>query len=276
LSFQEKIKNTLGLYRKERLGIEKPGFFRYRGQNLLKEHILPTELKKYNIIQYYRDSFFSSSSSQIKFHKYFHHLNSSQALCINFFFPLMLDDKLDLILDLLQIPKRTITGAHFEKESDLETGAGRRTNFDFYMQLADNTKIYFEIKYTEAEFGKAKNDDEHKVKYTKTYCPLLKNNSFIKPEYYEIEKFLNSYQIMRNLCHINDNSYVVFAFPKENQNIHLQTQSAQKKIVTEKGRDKFRILLLEEAIDEVLRQVKSSKLQEHYREFQVKYLNYAT
>jgi hypothetical protein len=273
LSFQKNVKNTLGLYRKEKLGIEKPGFYKYRGQNLLKEHILPTEFKAYNIIQYYRDSFFSSLSSQIKFHKYFHHLNSSQALCINFFFPLMLDDKLDLILDLLQIPKRTITGAHFEKESDLETNAGRRTNFDFFMQLSDNTKIYFEIKYSEAEFGKAKNDNEHRVKYTNTYHPLLKNNSFIKPEYVDIDKFLDSYQIMRNLCHINDKSYIVFVFPKENQNIHLQTQSAQKKILTDKGRDKFKILLLEAAVDEILRQVQSTKLQEHYREFQIKYLN---
>lgn len=276
MSFQEKVKNTLASYRKERLGIEKPGFFKYRGQILPKEHILPTEFKKDNIIQNYRDSFFSSASSQINFHKYFHHLNSSQALCINFFFPLMQDDKLDLILELLQLPKRTIAGAHFEKESELENNAGRRTNFDFYMKLSDNVKIYFEIKYSETEFGKAKNDDAHRDKYSKTYHPLLKNNNFINPEYHKIDNFLDSYQIMRNLCHISDNSYVVFVFPKENHNIHLQTQSAQKKILTDKGRYKFRILHLESTIDKILRQVKSTNLQEHYREFQIKYLNYAT
>lgn len=274
MNFQEKVKNTLGVYRKEKLGIETPGFFKYRGQNLIKEHILPTESKKHNIIEHYRDSFFSSPYAQIKYHKYFHHLNSSQALCINFFFPLMWEDKLGLIFDLLKIPKDTINGKSFEKESNLESNSGRRTNFDFYMQLASDTKIYFETKYSEAEFGKAKNDDEHRVKYIQTYRLLLKNNSFINSEYNEIGKFLDSYQIMRNLCHINDNSYVVFVLPKENQNIYLQAMAAQKEILTDRGRNKFRILFLESAVDEILKQVQSPKLQKHYREFQVKYLNY--
>ena len=274
MSFQEKVQNTLGVYRKEKLGIQEAGFFRYRGKDLLKEHILPTKFRTHNIIQHYRDAFFSSSSSQIDFHKYFHHLNSSQALCINFFFPLMLEDKLGLILDLLGIPKKSITGTYFEKESDLETGAGRRTNFDFYIQLSDNTKVYFEIKYSEAEFGKAKNDDEHRVKYANTYQPLLKNNGFIKPEYSEMDAFLDSYQIMRNLCHINDNSFVVFVYPKANQKIHLQTQSAHENMLTDKGKSKFKVLPLETITDEILRQVQSTRLQEHYKEFKVKYLSY--
>jgi len=274
LSFSEKVKNVLSLYRKENLGIQEAGFFRYREQDLLKEHILPTKFRTHNIIQHYRDSFFSSSSSKIDFHKYFHHLNSSQALCINLFFPLILEGKLDLVLDLLGIPKNPITGTNFEKKSDLETGAGRRTNFDFYIRLSDNTKVYFEIKYSEAEFGKAKNDDAHRVKYVNTYQPLLINNCFIKPEYREMAAFLDSYQIMRNLCHINDNSFVVFIYPKANQKIHLQTQSVHENILTDKGKSKFKVLPLETTTDEILRQVQSTRLQEHYKEFKVKYLSY--
>ncbi|GAI49533.1 unnamed protein product, partial [marine sediment metagenome] len=78
--------------------------------------------------------------SKISFHKYFHHLNSSQALCINLFFPLIVEEKLDVILELLEIPKNTITNACFEKESDIEIVAGtdRKTNFDFYLQLAND------------------------------------------------------------------------------------------------------------------------------------------
>ncbi|SMG62878.1 hypothetical protein BMETH_1344_0 [methanotrophic bacterial endosymbiont of Bathymodiolus sp.] len=135
---------------------------------------MPTKLKSFNVIENYRDDFYLSASSEIDFHKYYHHLNSSEALCINLFFPLIVEDKLSLILELLGIPKQPIKEACFEKESDVETGSGRKTNFDFYICLADNTTIYFEIKYTEAKFGIAKNDPEHRLKFTKTYKPLLK------------------------------------------------------------------------------------------------------
>jgi len=274
LSFKEKVINSLGVYRREQLKIKEPGIFKYRGQELLKEHILPTKFKTHNIIQNYRDSFYSSPSSEIDFHKYYHHLNSSQALCINLFFPLILEDKLSVILELLDIPKQPVTEVYFEKESDLEIGAGRKTNFDFYMRLSDKTKIYFEIKYTESEFGKAKNDNEHRVKYANTYQPLLKNNSFIKTEYSNVDKFLDSYQIMRNLCHISENSFVVFVYPKANAKIHLQAQSARENILTDKGKNKFKILTLETAVNDIPGQLKETRLQEHYKEFKCKYLNY--
>jgi hypothetical protein len=250
------------------------GNFRYRGRDFLEEHILPKQYEKYNIIHHYRDDFFNSSTSNIHLHKYFHHLNSSQALCINLFFPLLLDNELNLILDQIGIPHNTITRAYFEKESDLETGAGRKTNFDFYLQLADQTQVYFEIKYSEYEFGKAKSDDEHKNKFINTYQPLLKNNRFIKHEYNEMNIFLDSYQIMRNLVHINDTSFVVFVYPEANRKIHQQSQIAYNHMLTDKGKSKFRILLLEKTVDDILRRVHSNRLQNHFKEFKVKYLNY--
>jgi Restriction Endonuclease associating with ARP len=232
LSFKEKAIKSLELYKKEKLGINELGIFKYRGQELLKNHILPTEFKTHNIIEFYRDSFYSSSNSQIDFHKYYHHLNSSQALCINLFFPLIAEGQLSLVLDLLNIPRQATVEASFEKESDVEVGGGRKTNFDFYLHLSNNFKVYFEIKYTESEFGKAKNDNEHRDKYVKTYLPLLKNNDYINPEFSDVNNFLDSYQIMRNLSHINEDSFVVFVYPEANKKIHLQAQSAQENILT--------------------------------------------
>jgi hypothetical protein len=274
LNFQEEVKNTLNLYKKDILGIQDAGFFRYRGKDLLKEHILPTKFKTHNILHHYRDSFFSSSSSQINFHKYFHHLNSSQALCINLFFPLMLEGKLDLILDLLEIQKNPISETHFEKESEIETGKGRKTNFDFYMQMSNDTKVYFEIKYSETEFGKAKNDAAHRIKYDCTYRPLLTDNPFIKHKYKEMEAFFDSYQILRNLCYINENNFVVFVYPLANKKIHLQAQSALEQRLTDEGKSKFKILPSETIIDDILLQVQTIRLQEHYNEFKIKYLGY--
>ena len=276
LNFKDKVINDLGRYRIETLGIQDAGVFSYKRQELLKEHILPIQFKKHNIIQNYRDSFYASSTSEIDFHKYFHHLNSSQALCINLFFPLIAEGKLSLILRMLSIPEQAIEEATFEKESDLEVGEGRKTNFDFYMRLADDTKIYFEIKYTESEFGKAKNDSSHRGKFDKTYLPLLKGNDYINPDYHEVDKFLDSYQIMRNLCHISENSYVVFVYPKENKKIHSQAQSAQAQILTDKGSNRLKIMDLDTAIDEVLKQVQITNLADHYSEFKNKYLKYTS
>ena len=72
------------------------------------------------------------------------HLNASQAMCINFFYPL------------------------------IEKGVAGKTNFDFYMKLGFEVNIYFEIKYTETSFGNAKHDSKYKNKFYSTYYPLLK------------------------------------------------------------------------------------------------------
>jgi len=88
----KKIKNLIR-YKKEKLHIFEPGIYRYNGQNIKKDHILPLnqDIDKYNnLIDRYRIKFIDFNETQprkIKLHKYFHHLNSSQALCINLFFP---------------------------------------------------------------------------------------------------------------------------------------------------------------------------------------------
>lgn len=234
---------------------------------------MPLKFSKFNIIENYREEFYSSTKSKINYHKYFHHLNSSQALCANLFFPLMFENKLNLILEMLNISKAEQIQSCFEKESEVETGSRRKTNFDFFMKLPDGTKIYFEIKYTEEEFGKTKDDNEHRAKFKETYQPLLKNNAFIKREYHEILSFFDKYQIMRNLCHIDKQSHVVFVYPTENKKIHKQALLAQKKLLTDKGKNKFHIMPINTIVNAILENEPSEKIQNHYVEFNEKYLS---
>ena len=271
MSFVENAKRALVTYKIDHLGIKEAGYYKHRGRFIPKKHILPLDCKKQNIIQQYRKAFYDSPKSDIHFHQYFHHLNSSQALCINLFFPLIAETKLNLILDLLKIQEQPVTESCFEKESDMEMGSGRRTNFDFYMKLADGTKIYFETKYTELEFGKATNDDEHNKKYQATYKPLVKSAGYINSAYKDVEKFLESYQIMRNLCHITDHSFVVFVYPAANQKIDKQAQEAKEKILTDKGKNKFKILTLESTVSQLLMNTRGDA-QAHFKEFQRKHL----
>ncbi len=278
MSFKEQVINYLGEYKRNSLGISENGIYRHKGKDIFKEHILPKEQSSYNIISQYRDEFFKSIHSDIDFHKYFHHLNSSQALCINLFFPVIIENKLDIVRDLLGLQNKSISNPRFEKESDLEKvkGGEKKTNFDFHFQQSSYSNIFFEIKYTEADFGKAKNDEEHRAKFARTYQPLLKSNDFINKEYKKMDTFFNSYQIIRNLVHINENDIVVFIYPKANKKVHQQAQSAYDNILNDNGKKRFKILLLETMVDNILEQIGSSKLLDHYREFQNKYLKYVT
>ena len=210
MSFHNDIISHLVKYKGETLHVEKDGIFTYRGKGIPKAHILPTNYRNLNILPEYRNQFFKSEYANIKFHRYFHHLNSSQAMCINLFYPLVNEEKLDLILDFLKLNCLEQPVPHFEKESELEQ-ASRRTNFDFYLKCSSainrRTEIFFEIKYTENGFGKAKPDEKHKKKFNETYLPLVKNSVFLTDSCKEESIFLDHYQLLRNFVHATLSSY---------------------------------------------------------------------
>ena len=93
--------------------------------------------------------------TDIKYHKYASHMNSSQVMCISFFKKLFeKSENEEILLELLrrtgiEISKdAVIKDAVFEYEPDKSEG----TNFDFYIGLTNGRKISMEIKYTEAAF----------------------------------------------------------------------------------------------------------------------------
>lgn len=243
------------------------------------DHILPLVDKKYknksNIIEYYRDDFYKSELSKIKYHTYFHHLNSSQAMCINFFYPLIKESQLNIVLEILNIKgavdyKETC----FEKEGK-ET-EGRKTNFDFYIRT-NTLNLYFEIKYTEPNYSSARDDGEHKRKYERVYRPFLTKNKAIRDEYKEMELFFKNYQILRNLLHIDGESYVIFVYLKDNPDMQQGIEKIYDKILIEQYLGHFIAIDWHELFEKVMIKLNLSgneKLQDHYNEFQKKYLNY--
>ena len=77
---------------------------------------------------------------------------------------------------------------------------------------------------------------------------------------------------MRNLVHINSNSFVVFLYPEANKNVHDQAEESRN-FLTDKGKDRFKILLLERIIDGIMKRIKTEKkLLEHYKAFKLKYI----
>ena len=270
----DKLKEHLEIYKLDSLGIKEKGVYIHKSKRLLMGHILPKDKNRLNIINNYQKQFYESEYADIKFHKYFHHLNSSQALCINLFFPLIAESRLAVVTELLGLGEESVTKACFEKESDLENVRNneRKTSFDFYIELKSGHSIFFEIKYTENEFGSAKNDEEHQKKYNRLYEPLLRTSSYIQDPYKNSDDFLKHYQIMRNLIHLGEKRWVIFLYPRENKKVDTQANYAMKNILTEKGRKKFRILYLDDIYSCIRNHISKERLNQHYDEFEKKYL----
>jgi len=269
MKFRDQACKHLSQYKLDTLGIKEDGIFKYRGRDIPKSHILPANQYQKNILEQYRSNFFSSEQAQIKFHKYFHHLNSSQALCINLFHPLITENRLNLFLEYLKVSPEAPSTFLFEKDSDLEVAA-RRTSFDFYVQLTTQSQVFVEVKYTEDGFGQAKKDSSHREKFHTTYLPILQDKEeFLLPECQDEELFLSHYQVLRNLVHINDTDTVVLLFPSANIKVAKEAVYAKSNFLTEKGKDRLRIVYLEGFVSSL---ATNPLLQGYYQAFQQKYL----
>ena len=212
-----------------------------------------------------------------KCHQYAHHLNSSQLMCYNFFRPLIdekgyASEKLISILKAMGINIDSSNNSQcvFEYEQNSggwEQEGRRKTNFDFYVKSGE-TEVFFEIKYTEQGFGKAKKDKAHKDKYDKFYkakiseCPAIAD-AINKYDNY----FINNYQIIRNVIRVtNENKYVVFVYDENNKIVRSQL----KKFV------KDNIVQYKDNIIGVSWQYIVNKLEpKHQKQFRKKYLSYS-
>jgi len=278
-NYADDRKAKLSTYKSSNLTTEQ-GYWR----DLPYDHILPIDQKEKNIIEAFRDDFWTYyKGTDIKLHQYFHHLNSSQALCFNLFFPLFHYDKRFLTyalhriievaptyrtskenLDKLFSIKNDTTSDTFAKQLDEDfilnnvflncefekiLDTIEATNFDFYVQQQDGHRVLFEIKYTENEFGKTVGDKRHINKYNTIYRPKLEK--LLRSEFLNQDFVFNNYQVIRNLSYIDDLTTVVFLFPEANQ--HLKgTADLISKILLPEYVQQTRIVYLENLTRQIL------------------------
>jgi len=271
MNFRDLMCEHLAQYKVEVLQVQEDGIFHYRGRDIRKSHILPLDLRDMNILERYRAQFWSSDSAKIKLHQFFHHLNSSQALCINLFYPLIAENDLGFFLKFLGMASEVASRAIFEKESEIEVAA-RRTSFDFCVQLAAAQKIFVEVKYTEDGFARAKSDDEHRRKFREIYLPLVENSEFLAPECQEETVFLRHYQVLRNLVHISHTDHVVLLFPSANTVVAEEAAYAKEQFLTDAGRERFSLVFLDEFVSFLEDHCVGGPLDGYYQTFRTKYL----
>lgn len=212
-SFVDRMKKHMSDYRERRLGVTELGTFNYRGEDLEKEHILPRDLSILNIHETYRLEVQQHlrENPQLKLHRYFHHLNSSQAFAFNLFFPFFHEGAERSFLTAAGLPgdvkKWCLEHVPFEQEG---------TNVDAAWQGSDGAWTFCEVKLTENEFGPTADDDRHQEKYRDIYQAVLEPIWTAGP--LDRSHVFRNYQIFRNLWlgAKESDSTVVFLLPREN------------------------------------------------------------
>lgn len=211
-SYSERAKAHLSDYRRTRLGVDEDGTFRGKPY----PHILPKELLWLNLVETYRAELREFlEESGIRLNQCFHHLNSSQAACLNLLWPLLNCAGPNLIVEALRIGPDEVSTWVFEKVIDWD----EYTNFDLYLELKSGAKTFIEFKYKEDKFGSVQPNEKHRRKLADIYSPDLRD--IVVPEYLEEGKFFANYQILRNLKYMKPSrgDNVVFLFPRGNVKI---------------------------------------------------------
>jgi len=270
--FQQQAKRWLSSYKRDVLKVEEDGAWVKNKE--CYPHILPQQQYRLNILSSVKDEFWNWFADQrIQRHSDFHHLNSSQALCFNLFFPLMMGGGkgLALLLSVMGIAAIPGTPASFEFQPDSDEG----TCIDFSLPLQSGARVNFEIKYTETEFGSAKADTAHSEKFKTTYKPRLTGR--FEESFCSEAKFLEHYQIIRNIWHLNEaaGDIAVFLFPKANTRLSRGEETIRTCAV-EPFRSRIRILYLEDLVHRLLEQLKPTHTtrRRQLEEFRFKYLSF--
>lgn len=206
-------------YKSEIMRVAEPGI--WRGKHYA--HILPTEHAQENILPAYRDAFWryqQTSPRPVPLHQYFHHLNSSQALAINLFFPIVMGDEYATkrLLKACRLPAGKVKG-EFEVVFDHR----EKTTFDFVLTYDDGRTVLFEVKYSENGFGTAPAamwEAKYRTKFEEHYRPHLQGH--IDERWLDRKSIQKHYQILRNVTYVSKfarkaPTTVVFVAPYANE-----------------------------------------------------------
>jgi hypothetical protein len=217
-NYAKHLNAHLADYKARCLGAFEPGTFMYRGQELRYEHILPKDQGWLNLLAPYRPDIqrYLSARPAISLHRYFHHLNSSQAFALNLFLPYFENGGAPQLLAAMGCTGQ-LTSWDPECIVDVDEG----TNVDVTWQ-SGGIRTYCEVKLSEQEFGSAKDDERHRLKLERIYRPSLAGAC--SPKWLEPESFFKHYQLFRNVWLVSrePGASLVFLAPRANTKIWRQ------------------------------------------------------
>ena len=272
MNFERAAKEHLADYRLNYLRIAEKGV--WTKNNKKYEHIIPENLLCMNILEEFRAEWVRwLPTSKVKLHPGFHHLTSSQAACMNLFFPPAKLKKNRILFSLLGVNDESVNEWAFEKIKDTSEG----TNFDFYVRCKSKKQIYVEFKYTEPAFSPEKRNDERLKKLKSVYRPALEEKVALK--YLDEICFFDNYQMLRNLVYFcpNRGDRVVFMYPRKNEKLQFLQGKLDEMIPNKEIRDLVSVRYLEDAVEDALKAVdkKDDRLCRHFQQYREKYLEFS-
>ena len=218
-NYAQTLQRHLAAYKISRLGVKETGTFVHKGRELHYAHILPRDQRWLNILEPIRAEVrkYVERRPDLKLHKYFHHLNSSQAFAFNLFFPYFEQTNSSALLSAMGIHGE-FAGWQPEYVADAQEG----TNVDVMWKAPSGAKTFCEVKLSERKFGVAKDDRRHRQKLDEIYRPVLAGHC--APELLEPQGFFARYQLLRNvwLAAKDPEASVVFLVPRANSALWTQ------------------------------------------------------
>ena len=220
--YQRKLNLHLGDYKSRVLEVTELGTYVHRGVERGYKHILPERHGDLNLlpqaVQMARVFFRESPQKR---HRYFHHLNSSQAFALNLFLPFFGGGPVTAQCLLRAFG---LGGELLDFQLECVPNSGEGTNIDAWWRTTDHA-TFCEVKLSERGFGKAKLDRKHLEKLETIYAPALR--PFLRTESLEPAAFFKDYQFFRNIWHMicSPGSELIFLLPKANIPLwkHLET-----------------------------------------------------
>lgn len=260
MNYRERLIDHLANYKLTELGIAEPGIFKHRGRELPSHHILPLQHRNLNLLELVRrDVLDHVRTNGLQLHRYFHHLNSSQAFAFNLFFPYFAKypESAPRLLKALG-QSGSVAQWKFEWVPDLKEG----TNIDVMWSSLEGQPTLCEVKLSELDVGSAKQDERHLRKLEEIYAPGL--NGYIDPDELVPERFFKSYQFYRNLLHITrtPGARLIFLAPRSNKHVwrrltvlvgHVSHETTAR-IFTVAVEDVLASLICDQVVPELLRQ----------------------
>lgn len=244
--YKERLLQHLGVYRREQLGVIDPGVFRYRGQDMKVEHVLPKEHGWLNIPSETRSVVQAYvARRKLRLHRYFHHLNSSQAFALSLFVPYF-EGAAEASTALLAALGQRSTLESWEAEAIPDPAEA--TNLDARWSTSDGVETFCEVKLTEAEFGTASDDAVHRAKLESIYAPRL--SGVVDPSLLAPREFFKAYQILRNLWHAagSQTARLVFIYPRQHTVLTRALSPVLEK-VSPSLRNRVRVVYVEDVLD---------------------------
>ena len=220
-SYQDRLKAHLAAYKRDALRVTDDGI--YAGNGRSYAHIVPSDKRHLNLLESCREGVtgYLAKRPALHLHRDFHHLNSSQAMGFNLFWPAVATPAgLSALAQALACTPIAATSPLFESTPD----PAEPTHFDLHLHTRDGGQLFFELNLSEDNFGDAKADPAHLSKLGDLYLGRLQAR--VRPQLLAAAESFPRYQLFRKLSHLaTDADRLFLVMPRDNLRLHEQARA---------------------------------------------------